>query len=705
MRNLVYYLIFFFLFFTHSEIIFAQTKTIDSLLSVVKKDNKVDKISALFRLSDIYKYDSTQLAYNYCSDAMQMSEDIKNDTLYVQAINKIGPILLLLNKDEEVLELYKKAIVVSVRENYKNGEAYTYNHFGSYYYKINELDSALNYYLKSVQLFLEINDLKKTAQVYNNIGIIYYRQVLYEKSIEYFIKSLEIKEMKLPSGKRVATDDQIAASLINIGLFYYKLNKNIKTIQYLKRAEKISLKTRNTKYTCIAQVNLGISYNATQKYDSALFYHKSALELAEKMKDEKMLSQVYTGIANVYKNTDNFNEAIKYFSKSLLLHEKLQDFRGKAVVEKNMTELYFNNNDLKNAKIYAHRALNTSLKSNNIAVKKDVFYLLADIYEKNNNFKEAYRYHKLYTALNDSINSINSEKLIKEMEAKFETEKKNTEIINLKTQKVKDQKLQKLFIATISGLFLIAILLIVLFRQRVRTNIVLNKKNRELKQLNSVQNRLMSIISHDLKAPLSAFYSITYSLKTKYDSFSRQEIDNYLARMLNSSVTLKLQLDNMLNWLINQSQGIKADKKVLNLNIITFKVIMVLQEFANERRVIIENTINEDVEIYTDGTLLSIVFNNLISNAIKYSNLNGKIIVSSKKEDEKTIISIKDFGAGMSKSDLENLFVNHDNVTKNNESGTGLGLIVSKDIVEKLGGKIKVESEPNVGTEFFIELT
>lgn len=212
----------------------------------------------------------------------------------------------------------------------------------------------------------------------------------------------------------------------------------------------------------------------------------------------------------------------------------------------------------------------------------------------------------------------------------------------------------------------------------------------------------MSIISHDLKAPLSAFYSITSSLKNKFDKIERTEIDRYFDRMLNSSVALKLQLENMLNWAINQTREITVNKSSYNLHILVYKVTMILQEFANEKGISIENQTDENIEFETDSRLLSIVLNNLISNAVKFSPKNSKILISAKKENEKLTISVKDFGIGMIKKEAENLFKNRLNLTKSEVKDTGLGLIVSKDLVEKLGGKIAVKSELNEGTEFLI---
>ena len=214
----------------------------------------------------------------------------------------------------------------------------------------------------------------------------------------------------------------------------------------------------------------------------------------------------------------------------------------------------------------------------------------------------------------------------------------------------------------------------------------------------------MSIISHDFKAPLSAFYSITNSLKTKFDKIERKEIDNFLNRMLNSSIALKLQLENMLNWAINQQREIRVNKSKYNLSVVVYKVVVILQEFANEKSILIEDNITDNCEIETDSRLLSIVLNNLITNAVKFSPKNRTISLSATKSNNSIILSIKDNGIRMTNDISNNLFKSKKTSVSTDNSGTGLGLIVSKDIIDKLGGKIWAESELGKGTTIFIEL-
>ena len=699
------FLIIIFSILLQPKFLFAQKTNIDSLVTISQNSTSaINKIDAFFKLSKIYKYDSTTIAEKYAAEALTIAESIYNDTLIVNSINGLCPIRILQNNFDNVLALYIKAIELSDKVNFEKGKGITYNNIGTYYNKKNNLDSAVFFYLKAADIFEKLNKLKVAASTYNNAGIIYYKKANYEKALEYFIKSLKLKESILANGKRVATDGELAASMVNIGLFYFKLEQYKEAIAYLKKAKKKALVAQNNNYTCIAETNLGVLYARLQKYDSALYFNNNALILAEKMKNIQRASSIYTGIANIYTKTEKFDLAIVFFLKSLEIKNKLNDVRGQALVEKHISKLYLIQKKYKLAKEHGLLALETSKNTKNIELEKDTYKLLAKIDKSLYNYKSALDFIESFNILNDSINSLNNKKIIADMQTKYETEKKTVEIKELKIKDIESQNIEKVFLLIIISLFAITILLIIFFRQKQKTNRILNDKNEELKKLNTTQNRLMSIISHDLKAPLSAFYSITKSLQTKIKIISEEQADNYFNRMLNSSLGLKLQLENMLNWSIAQSSEIIVVKSKINISILLLKVIMILDEFAKERAIKLENIIDEDIEINTDGRLLSIVLNNLITNAIKFSEDNSNVKISAIKKSKKIILAVSDYGIGISNADLQNLFTDKGNSSKHKNKGTGLGLIVSNDIIKKLNGRIWAESTENIGTTFYIEL-
>lgn len=686
-------------------VVFSQDRLIDSLYNRLAVTSQKDSLILIYLdLSGLLNYDSTERSVHFAKEALRLSKKTDNDTLAVSALNQLATARMAGDILEGVTGPLNEALRLSEAIDYKRGVALTSNNLGLYYYGRSIVDSASYYYLQSAKAYRELNIPKKMAKVYNNVGAIYYKQAQYDSALRYFLESLKIKEQILPSGERVATDKELAASMINVGAFYYKLENYPEALKYLRQAAQLSEKANYNNYLSIALNNIASAFNTLDQYDSAIYYHYKNGQLAKKLSSKKMLSRFYTGLANVYQKTGDYDSSIYYFTKSIEVHNKLQDISGLAIVQSDLAELYYKTKKYDSALLYNEKAIESAKKAGDLEIEQIAYASLSKIYKQINDYKNAYKYEKLYSELNDSINSMNSEKLIVEMQTKYETEKKNTQIQKLKIENLESENEKNTFRLISISLFLIALLLIVFIWQRVRMNRILKEKNEELQRLNDTQNRLMSIISHDLKSPLSAFFTITNTLKNKWQKISRDETEEYLGSMLNSSIALKLQLENMLNWAINQKREINVNKTRINLQIIVVKVIMVLQEFAREKNIEIENNVPEDLEVYTDGKLMGIAFNNLISNAIKFSNPDSKVIVSAEKKNGKVFIFVKDFGAGMSPEQVEHLFTGDQIALRHKNSGTGLGLIVVRDIINKLGGKISVESEPGKGTQFTIEL-
>ncbi len=636
----------------------AQNYYVDSLKSVIKKnENDTTVIKSYLKLYEEFEYSNTDTAIYYC----------------------------------------KQALTLSINTNNKKLEAYSLYYLGGLYDTQGIYELAFKNYSDALKLFEEQNDKKGIGGCFNCIGIVFWEQS--EQATN------TVKQYKLTK----------AIEYIDKGLKYYI------TINY-KMGIGVCFMNNGIVYNDYAKIAED-SKTKIHRFNYALENYKNALKVFEDINDERSISDCNLNIAllyyDIYLNkkdiplTKKEYETIKgYLEKAKKQYIECNDLYGESMVLKNLATIKIDySKTIENNQALLHDAVRNAKKSliyadslDALFLKYDAYYSLCHAYKGLKNFKLALKYHELYSAGKDSVFNEKKSKAIEEIQTQYETEKKNVEIKELTIKNIKNEK-TKIITFSIAGLLLfVSLIMIFFFRQKNKTNKILNSKNNELKQLNSTQNRLMSIISHDFKAPLSAFYSITNSLKTKFDKIERSEIDNYLNRMLNSSVALKLQLENMLNWAINQSRNINVNLSNFNLYIIVYKTVMILQEFANEKSIVIENKIEKDFELKTDGRLLSIVLNNLISNAVKFSNPESKIIISAKIKNNKTIIIVQDFGKGMSKENADNLFTNKPIDTKHENSGTGLGLIVSKDIIKKLNGKIWAESELNKGTKIFIEL-
>lgn len=232
----------------------------------------------------------------------------------------------------------------------------------------------------------------------------------------------------------------------------------------------------------------------------------------------------------------------------------------------------------------------------------------------------------------------------------------------------------------------------------------LKTQKEELQKINSSKDKLLSIISHDLKGPLNSIKQMLNLLSS--GNLTAEEL-KYLIGNITQDVGVSVNLlDNLLNWARSQMQGIKVAKVEINIFEIVEENFQLFNYNLNKKKIQHQNKVPTQAIIIADYDMIKLVIRNLIANAIKFTPEEGRITVGCTQNAQQTQICVSDTGIGISKENQENLFKVKETFTKIDESkevGTGLGLILSKEFIEKNGGEITVESEKGKGSTFRIK--
>jgi PAS domain S-box-containing protein len=229
----------------------------------------------------------------------------------------------------------------------------------------------------------------------------------------------------------------------------------------------------------------------------------------------------------------------------------------------------------------------------------------------------------------------------------------------------------------------------------------------ELRLVNENKDKFFSIISHDLKSPFNGLLGITEILDAEYDELSLVEIKEMIQIIRHLSLNVYDLLEGLLQWAQTQTGRMEYNFEGINVFEKSSKVVELLTANAINKNIVINNNINIDTFVFADSRATNTVFRNLIANAIKFTKKGGVITIGSYQRDNDVVISITDSGVGMSAETIQKLFrieVQHTTVGTNNESGTGVGLILCKELVENQNGKIWVESELGRGSKFYFSL-
>jgi PAS domain S-box-containing protein len=237
----------------------------------------------------------------------------------------------------------------------------------------------------------------------------------------------------------------------------------------------------------------------------------------------------------------------------------------------------------------------------------------------------------------------------------------------------------------------------------IALNEKLSESEEKLQDLNARKDKFFSIIAHDLKSPFQGFLLLSKGLSMQIDSMPREEINEVARDMYVSAKNLFKLLENLLLWSRLQRRTIETEPDYFQLNEIVVDNIELFSQQAQNKSINLENRVDNEAFVYADMKMIDTIIRNLISNAIKFTPEGGTLEISAKNMGTKTEISVSDSGVGIEPERITNLFRIGENTSTfgtGNEKGTGIGLALCKELVEKNGGEIYVESTVGKGTSF-----
>jgi signal transduction histidine kinase len=238
-------------------------------------------------------------------------------------------------------------------------------------------------------------------------------------------------------------------------------------------------------------------------------------------------------------------------------------------------------------------------------------------------------------------------------------------------------------------------------RKRVEEEII--QKNLKLAELIATKDKFFSIIAHELKSPFQGLLGYSHILSTEYITLSEEEKISFIGRIDELSHSSYKLLENLLEWSRMQTGQMIFNAEDFNLLVVLYPTLSLVKQIAQNKDIEFKYLIDNSIFINADKNMLTTIIRNLISNSIKFTIPGGKIKLAVVKMDNLVKISVTDTGIGIDKEGLDNLFQIDKSISKkgtSNERGTGLGLLICKEMIKKHRGKISVESEVGKGSTF-----
>ncbi|WP_179950080.1 PAS domain-containing sensor histidine kinase [Lutibacter citreus] len=240
-----------------------------------------------------------------------------------------------------------------------------------------------------------------------------------------------------------------------------------------------------------------------------------------------------------------------------------------------------------------------------------------------------------------------------------------------------------------------------------KAELKLRESEATLRELNSTKDKFFSIIAHDLKSPFSGILGFSEILSHQVKEKNYQGIDKY-AEIINSSSKYAMELlSNLMEWSRSQTGRMEFNPEYIDLDSIIKSTLELLKPTSEQKLISIVLNTPIKITLHADKAMIEAILRNLISNAIKFTPQKGTINITAKENEKEYLISVIDGGVGIEKSNLEKLFQidsSYSTLGTEKEKGTGLGLILCKDFIDKHRGKIWAESELGIGSKFYFSL-
>jgi signal transduction histidine kinase len=556
--------------------------------------------------------------------------------------------------------------------------------------------SAIAIGLESLKMAQKIGFYKGAAQAMNYLGICYLSLGDAPTASHYFFKTLSFADSLNLTIEKGNALNNIASSLVSEREYR-------KALGYTQKSLKLQIQNHDSNGIAYAWLRMSDVYSNLEQNDSLLIAAQYAYVL---FKELDIKENVLNALINIGRAREKMGEDdaaltcyLEIINDSSATEEIVQNLYGELI-------RFYNRLKLPNQSVYYAEKWLKGSKNNDIILKN-----IAKAYALKGDYKEALRYSLMSIAIRDSLLKEESFRQINNLEILHETREVAEENTDLKL-KLNNKNL--LISAFVLILFLISLLVLLVYIKRnqlIQLNKLLNQKNDEISlqhdnllELNQTKDKFFSIIAHDLRGPIGNTSALLAELTMNESEYTKQELlENLILISDSSNATFKL-LENLLTWARDQKGEIVFNPLKNDLFKLVQSNIELFTSLAQNKKTTIVNSLDAGLIFDFDHEMINTVIRNLINNAIKFTNENGQINIIAHLIGDEIEITVHDNGIGMESEYAKKLFIrNLDRKIKQGtqgESGTGLGLILCKEFIERHHGKIWVESEPGKGSAF-----
>ena len=627
-------------------------------------------------------------------------DNATEDSVKTDILNELGMVFYKLYQQDSALMYIDQAIHLAEANAYKGRLAYSYFLKARNLMKKGELESGKSNFERSRILYEQKGDKAGIFKVYLYLGDYLSEDQKVNEAIEYFDSAKQYLDNR--------NTEQVSDFNYRLGNFFWYQGQIKKARNYYALNLENAIKSGDSTQYYYALADLGSIYNDLGLPDSAVYCLKLAIPKIEQI--DKIWAACLKGcLGTCYKSLGDCKNAIKYLKEGLDQAKSMGDDAFDCSSYADLAICYLQEGDLEKGMYYNDLAISLINDAKDSKLKRDAFKEIVNFYKSQGLYEQAFINLELLQQLKDTISSSERLKAVEELQVKFQTaEQKN----QLEVQNLQLKNQQTLISGSIALLLLLLVLIFLgiwLLRYRKRKNTLLAEKNQQLLELDRAKSRFFSNISHELRTPLTLVVAPLYEAleKAKNSVFI-----NDLQLAYANSQKLSVLVDEILDLSKLENGQMKLHHSVIRLDEVIRRIFFAFESLAYTQRIRLnyESSLPEDLWIKTDFPKLEKILNNLVSNAVKYSKKGGEVscfagYVPSGENAGQLTIKVIDQGVGISERDLPRIF---DRFYQGDENplmgGTGIGLALTKELVELFKGQISAVSEQGRGSTFTVVL-
>jgi signal transduction histidine kinase len=677
----------FLLTFGSCSIALAQNEMlIDSLQRRLKTSSREERFSLLNSIGWEYRFSYPDSTINYSQRAYDLGKRLKLNKDLAKPLNFIGVATNYKGDRLKAFEYYQQALHVAEEQNDSLQLAYTNNNIGRLLFEQGVIPKSFTYFVKALKLFKQSSDSSGIAYVKQSLANLHRLQKNYDKSESEHLEALAIR-LRL----KVARD--IMSAYVQLGVLFQESGQLDKSNYYFLKGDSVGHKTNDHINLAEIKVLLAENYLAENKLREACIIGEEGFGIIKQNNNARMLPRALLVMGKISAAKKLYAEARALFSEALEVS--------------------------KNTKSSAHQI--------------ESYFQLAELAKKTGNKQAEIQYMNDYLIMKDSIEDLELARQVERLqfELQIETKERELELLKLKQANteilVSRQRRGNMLLLAISVSLIITAIIswqiskkrkllnqkLALQNQQItghqleidKQNEILSKRNQMLSDLNEEKNTLMSIVAHDLKAPLNRIAGLASLLKMTGKLTSQQQ--DYIQMMTDATQAGSSLITDLLDVHEMEEEDYSSTFVDVDLTNLVLERINYFQAIAIAKGIKLKYESNGAVTFFSEPTYLDRILDNLLSNAIKFSNPGTTVDVSLRTVERQAVISVKDQGLGFSESDKPLLYKKFKRLSARptaSESSNGLGLAIVKTLVDRLEGKIELISEVRKGSEFIITL-